>query len=236
MEPILIINVWIALCVMEEINNWFKKRLYFLSSISLLLCFLLGWPIVVVVLSWWKIRQGVYCDQHLESFVIVSAGLWLLLGFYSLVIFVVIWLWGDVPYASVFSSVGFVVLLCNFGYWIYLQIRFFESGGPNAYCPKDCTCQGYADYTHCCNRVVYGVTLAMIVVMYVCALMLFCYPCWVSLVWSRRARRGLGRLTQWIGTASDYVTHIGADRQRWNRLGLYIHTTKTNAESTHLLS
>jgi hypothetical protein len=79
-----------------------KKQLYLCSSVSLLLSFLLGWPIVVVVLSCLKIRQSVYCDEHLARFVIVSAGLWLLLGLYSLVIFVLVWIWGDVPQAGYF--------------------------------------------------------------------------------------------------------------------------------------
>ncbi|EME26784.1 uncharacterized protein Gasu_55760 [Galdieria sulphuraria] len=159
----------------EEANNWnksYKKHFYFLSSVFILLSFLLGWPIVVIVLSSLKIQQGLYCDEHLARFVIVSAGLWLLLGLYSLVIFVLIWIWGDVPHSGIFSSVGFLLLLFNFGYWIYLQVRFFESAGPGAFCPNSCSCQGYPQHTRCCDSVSYGLTLAMIVIMYVCALML----------------------------------------------------------------
>ncbi|GJQ15631.1 hypothetical protein GpartN1_g7422.t1 [Galdieria partita] len=223
-----------------EENNWnksFKKHLYFFASVSILLSFLLGWPIVVVIWSALKIQQGVYCDEHLARFVLVSAGLWLLLGLYSLVIFLLIRIWGEqVPHTWIVSSVGFMLLLCNFGYWIYLQVRFFESAGPSSFCPHSCSCQSYPQHTRCCDAVSYGLTLAMIVVMYVCALMLFCYPCWVSLVWSRRARRGLGRFSQWIGNASDYVTHMGSVGQRWNRLGLYPNSRRATTEDSHLLS
>jgi hypothetical protein len=197
-------------------TSW-KQRVYFVFSIVVLWLFLLGWPILVLVWSAILVgRQHVYCDENLADLVIVSAGLWLLLGFYSLVLFFFMWLWGDIPHPSVVSSIGFLLLLCNFGYWIYLQVRCFESAGPKAVCPRDCSCPGYPTQTACCDPVVYGLTLAMIVIMYICALLLFCYPCWVSLVWSRRARRGLGRLGQWIGTASDFVVHR-RNLQGWNR-------------------